>query len=272
NRSRWAGVACGFIDRQVPLITCTSIRMEACEREKISIRYIHWVKLSPRPPRETGAARPRKPSSRSSAKSSGGASPVASIRADHSSPGPSTQAVTWSRRRSNSSCASRLPRPSALAGSVAAVVAIILLHRLKLRFCCLGAAIGLRTHRTVPGRQVVLTGRAVATGRAGYNRRPLPPRCLLLGWCPLAARRLLLGVRYQGGRLLPQVELLYLAGRVARQLGNDFQVLGPILLGHLLAIQELLHLLETEVCAVVQHHERTRPLPQPAIRHRHDRH
>src|SRR5699024_12069387 len=85
NRSRWAGVACGFIDRQVPLITCTSIRMEACEREKISIRYIHWVKLSPRPPRETGAARPRKPSSRSSAKSSGGASPVASRSEEHTS-------------------------------------------------------------------------------------------------------------------------------------------------------------------------------------------
>src|SRR5699024_4559431 len=129
-----------------------------------------WVKLNPRPPRETGAARPRKPSSRSSAKSSGGASPVASIRADQSSPGPSTQAVTWSRRRSNSSCASRLPRPSAPAGSVAAVVTIVLLHRLKLgilRLCALGrTAVG----RAVPGREAVLTGRAVVARGAVLMR------------------------------------------------------------------------------------------------------
>ncbi len=48
--SRCSVVACGFIERQVPLTTCTIIRMEACEREKTSIRPIHWLKLSPRPP------------------------------------------------------------------------------------------------------------------------------------------------------------------------------------------------------------------------------
>ena len=43
-------VACGSIDRQMPLTTCTIIRMDACEREKTSISSIHCAKPRPAPP------------------------------------------------------------------------------------------------------------------------------------------------------------------------------------------------------------------------------
>jgi hypothetical protein len=86
--------------RQMPLTTCTTIRREPWEREKISMRPIHWVNESPWPPYARGAAIRRKPRRRSSAHSRSGTSPVASIRPAHSSPGPVTHERTCSRSRS----------------------------------------------------------------------------------------------------------------------------------------------------------------------------